>query len=387
MALHIVSTITPRKTTVDDTKTNKLNPMKIFTFSTLALLFTLSFARVRKDRERSKNKASNMYVMPSEESQHEGTWLQWPHNYGWDPNHINRYEEIWIQMAKALHTGERVHIIVYNLNELSRVKAVLSNRGLDMSKIDFWDYPTDDVWVRDNGPIFVRDSSNNLVVQNWKFNGWGQKSDYWNDDYIPIDVARDLGLPRVDVPMVNEGGSIEIDGKGTMMAKKSSIINKNRNPGLTQAKVESYFRKYLGVTNFIWLKGQAGLDITDDHIDGTARFAGGNRIVTTKRSDFVNPSEYDVLVKARNAEGKRYQIIHLPITEKEVLNTGYQGIYVNYYVANEVVIVPTYNDPMDEEAIRILSEVYPTRRIVGINMEKLYEDGGAAHCVTQQQPA
>jgi agmatine deiminase len=361
--------------------------MKTFVFSTLSLLFTVSFATVEKYREKSQEKATNMYVMPSEESPHEGTWLQWPHNYGWDPNHVDRYEEIWIKMTEALHTGERVHIIVYDLKELKRVKKILSNRGLDMSMIDFWDYPTDDVWVRDNGPIFVRDSSNKLVVQNWKFNGWGRKMKYQNDDYIPIDVARDLGLPRVDVPMVNEGGSIEIDGRGTLMAKKSSIINKNRNPGLTQAKVEAHFRKYLGVTNFIWLKGQAGLDITDDHIDGTARFAGGNQIVTTKRSDFVNPSEYDVLVKARNAEGKRFQIIHLPITEKEILNTGYQGIYVNYYVGNEVVIVPTYNDPMDQEAIRILSEVYPSRRIVGINMEKLYEDGGAAHCVTQQQPA
>jgi agmatine deiminase len=356
-------------------------------FLTFAFLFTFLLVELKADQEQSREMATSMYVMPSEESQHEGTWLQWPHNYGWDTNHVNRYEEIWIEMTNALHTGERVHIIVYDTIELSRVKTVLSKRGLDMSKIDFWNYPTDDVWVRDNGPIFVRDSSNRLVVQNWKFNGWGKKADYWNDDYIPIDVARDLGLPRVDVPMVNEGGSIEIDGKGTLMAKKSSIINKNRNPGLTQAKVESYFRKYLGVTNFIWLKGQAGLDITDDHIDGTARFAGENQIVTMKRSDFVNPSEYDVLAKARNAEGKRYQIIHLPITEKEILNTGYQGIYVNYYVANEVVIMPTYNDPMDQEAIRILSEVYPTRRIVGINMEKLYEDGGAAHCVTQQQPA
>jgi agmatine deiminase len=270
------------------------------------------------------------------------------------------------------------------MREMRRVRNLLKNRGLDMDQIDFWDYPTDDVWVRDNGPIFVYDGQDNLVVEDWKFNGWGNKADWWYDDYIPIDVARDLNLPRVDVKMTNEGGSVELDGKGTLMAKKSSIINPNRNPGWTQTQVEQYFRTYLGVTKFIWLEGMPGSDITDDHIDGTARFASNNKIVTTRREDFVNASEYDVLVGASNAQGQPYELVHLPITKK--LIGGYEGIYVNYYVGNEVVIVPTYNDVNDAEALRVLATVYPTRRIVGINMEELYKDGGAAHCVTQQQP-
>jgi agmatine deiminase len=360
--------------------------MKFFLFVNMITLLTASHAKNLRFPASLPAIDSEVYVMPSEEEKHEGTWLQWPHNYGWDPRHIQRYQEAWIQMTQALHTGERVHIIVYNQSELIRVRKVLTKRGLDMSKIDFWEYPTNDVWVRDNGPIFVRDKNSNLVIENWKFNGWGGKADFFDDDDIPIDVARDLGLQRIDVPMTNEGGSIELDGNGTLMAKKSSIINKNRNPGLTQAKVESFFRKYLGVTNFIWLEGQRGLDITDDHIDGTARFANANTIVTTKRDDFVNPSEYDVLVSARNSQGKPYKLVHLPITLKTILNTGYEGIYVNYYVGNNVVIVPTYNDPMDKEALRIIGGVYPTRRIVGVNMEELYSDGGAAHCVTQQQP-
>jgi agmatine deiminase len=289
-------------------------------------------------------------------------------------------------MTDALHTGERVHIIVYNQRQTRRVRKLLRNRGLDMSQIDFWDYPTDDVWIRDNGPIFAYDEDDNLVVEDWKFNGWGNKADFYFDDYIPIDVTRDLGLPRVNVNMVNEGGSVEIDGRGTLMAKRSSIINPNRNPGLSQADVESYFKTYLGVTNFIWLEGEIGLDITDDHIDGTARFAGENTIVTMKREDFLDPSEYDVLAKARNADGELYNIVHLPITEKTILSTGYEGIYVNYYVGNDVVVVATFNDAKDAEALQILSEVYPTRQVVGVNMEELYSDGGAAHCVTQQQP-
>jgi agmatine deiminase len=330
-----------------------------------------------------------IYIMPSEDELHEGTWLQWPHNNGWDRHHVQRYEESWIQMAQALHKGERVHVIVYNARHMRRVRCLLRHRGLDMSKLDFWIQPTDDVWIRDNGPIFVRDEENggNLLIENYGFNGWGGKADYWKDNMVPIRVAQGLELPRLDIPMVNEGGSFEVDGKGTLMAKKSSILNPNRNPGMTQADAEAIFCKYLGVTNFIWLEGERDIDVTDDHVDGTARFAGNNTIVTLCPDDFANPSEYDVLVKACNANGEPYTIVHLPTTSKTILNSGVEGIYVNYYVGNDVVLVPTYNDPMDQEAIRILGQVYPSRRVVGINMEQVHVDGGAVHCVTQQQPA
>lgn len=197
-------------------------------------------------------------------------------------------------------------------------------------------------------------------------------------------MARDLGLPRVNVNMVNEGGSVEIDGHGTMMAKKSSILNPNRNPGMTQAQAEAYFRKYLGVDRFIWLEGQIGLDITDDHIDGTARFAGPNKIVTMRREDLFNPEEYDVLKQARNAYGQPYELIHLPVTTKDI--GEFKGVYVNYYVGNEVVIVPIFGDANDSEALRIMGTIYPVHRIHGIRMDELWVDGGGAHCVTQQQP-
>eukprot|EP00977_Amphora_coffeiformis_P012703 scaffold3210_cov172-Amphora_coffeaeformis.AAC.2 len=354
--------------------------------------------------------AAPNFTMPSEEERHEGTWLQWPHTYGWDRhrNVLQRYEKIWIDMTRALHTGERVHIIVYNQRQLRRVRRILLKEQdtttggggrmiIDISQIDFWVYPTDDVWVRDNGPLFVYDHRRNddkLVVQDWMFNGWGGKAEYNYDDTIPTNVARDLGLPRIPVHMVNEGGSIEVDGRGTLMAKKSSILNPNRNPGLSQADAEDYFRTYLGVSHFIWLEGQMiGADITDDHIDGTARFAGSEDnddiennpiIVTMARDDFLHPSEYDVLKQAVNAEGRPFRLVHLPITKKLIGKDP--GIYVNYYVGNEVVLVPMYDDENDAEALRILADVYPHRKIQGINMVELYKDGGAAHCVTMQQP-
>jgi agmatine deiminase len=357
-------------------------------------------------------------TMPSEEDLHEGTWLQWPHDYhhcdggrrmaprpfdgsSMSRQRVRRYEDIWIQMTQALHTGERVHIIVYNDREKDRVRkrllaittatAAATNRGntIDLSRIDFYVWPTNDVWIRDSGPIFCFDNEQDrLAVTNWKFNGWGNKVPDWKlDNQIPTHVASQLGLPIINVPMVNEGGSIELDGRGTLMAKASSILNRNRNPGWTRADAEECFRRYLGVTNFIWLDGKkGGGDITDDHIDGTARFAGGDTIVTFHRSDFLNPREYDVLKQATNADGERYKMVHLPVTKEKQIR-GEPGIYINYYVANAVVILPIFDDPSDVVATNILQELYPTREIVAVNMTEVYKDGGLAHCVTQQQPA
>ncbi|CAJ1926336.1 unnamed protein product [Cylindrotheca closterium] len=329
---------------------------------------------------------NNVFVLPSEDVKHEATWLQWPHNYGWDPRHIQRYEDIWVEMTRALHTGEKVRIIVYNWRQKRRVRNVLENNGLDMSQIQFYTYPTDDVWIRDNGPIFVQDQQGNMIVENWKFNGWGGKADWWYDDYIPRDVSWELYLPVTSIPMVNEGGSIEVDGRGTLMAKRSSILNDNRNPGATQAEVEAYFRRYLGVTNFIWLDGTAGLEITDDHIDGTARFANGDTIVTLEKQDFIVPTEYDILTRATDADGKPYKIVHLPLTAKEIPSIGEHGLYINYYAGNNAIVFPIFQDANDQKAIDIIQGLYPDKTVVPIDFTELYLDGGLAHCVTMQQP-
>ena len=312
---------------------------------------------------------------------------QWPHDYGWDPRHVDRYEESWVQLTEALHSGEVVNIIAYNRREKKRVRSLLQDRGLDMSQINLYRYPTDDVWIRDNGPMFVFNDSGDLVVEDWGFNGWGGDADWWFDDYIPKDVGYELDLDVKVVSMVNEGGSIEVDGRGTLMAKRSSILNRNRNPGLKQIEAEDYFRRYFGVTNFIWLDGTPGLDITDDHIDGTARFANKDTIVTHEPGDMHEPSEYDVLINAKDANGKPYKIVTLPLTRNVVPGTGgFKGLYINYYVSNDVVIVPAYNDPNDSVAKDVLQGLYPGKAMVLIDFTELYVDGGVVHCVTKEQP-
>ena len=292
-------------------------------------------------------------------------------------------------MTISLHKGENVHIIVFDKTEEERVKNILQKDDQpDMSKIDFHCMVTDDVWIRDNGPIFTFDKkTKELVITDWRFNGWGGKEDYWWSNGIPDKVGGALGVKVHSIPMVLEGGSIEVDGRGTLMAKRSCILNENRNPGWKQRDVEEYFRRYFGVTNFIWLNGAKGGDLTDDHIDCTARFANGTSIVTTQRADFEIRQEYDIIAQARDATGQKYKIVHLPLTKRKVRAVQDYGTYVNYYAGNKVVLVPSFDDPNDSVAASILQTVYPNHKVVSINSVPLYKDGGLIHCVTQPQPA
>lgn len=335
---------------------------------------------------------NRIFTMPPEDGPHEGTWLQWPHDRAprrwWEKrrNLVARYERTWIDMTVALHTGEKVHIIVYDCEHRDRVERILQDEGCDMNQIDFFEIPTDDVWCRDDGPIFVMDEHRQLRITDWGFNGWGRRYDYELSNEVPKLVAKILGMPNTTIPMINEGGSIEVDGRGTLMAKKSSILNPNRNKGWKQSDAEAYFRRYLGVTNFIWLEGTPGLDITDDHIDGTARFAHGNSIVTFFREDFEKPREYDQLKNATDINGERYNLVHLPLTKRKCVNRDY-GFYVNYYVGNKVVLMPSFDgDPNDEVARNALQNLYPDRKVSMIPMKEVLKDGGMMHCVTQQQP-
>ncbi len=343
--------------------------------------------------------------MPHEIEPHEGTWLQWPHHYQYGKAYRNSLDRTWVDMTKALVEGEKVFISAYDDTEKERITSLLKETGVSMENIDFHIYKTDDVWVRDSGPIFVHDNKNRLVVQNWGFNGWGQKVDeitgypiafqYCNT--IPLKIAADQKKRLVNVEhlMINEGGSIEVDGNGTLMACKSSVLNKNRNPGMTQQEAENIFTKYLGATNFIWLEGQKGLELTDQHIDGFARFGNASTIVTMGEADLlefeVRKKDIDILFSAKNKFGEAYEFVKVPLTIENVTTTsgndlGYKGSYVNFYVANSVVLVPNYNDANDLVANAIIQSLYPNRKVIGIDVRNLYQYGGMIHCVTQQQP-
>lgn len=371
----------------------------------LMIILTAFLACNRAEEQETATSMEILYIMPEESEPHEGTWLQWPHQYQYGVAYRNNLDATWIAMTQALVTSENVHIITYNQAEKDRIIALLNTASVPLTNVDFKIYKTDDVWVRDNGPIYVKDKNNNLVIQDWGFNGWGNKMDDQsglliqsaNCNLIPSKIATDQRKKIVDLNsiMINEGGAIVMDGKGTLLACKSSILNNNRNPGMTQAQAERIFTKYLGVTNFIWLEGQAGLDVTDQHIDGFAVFGNQNTIVTMEQNDLldydVKQADINKLYSAKNKDGKAYSFLKVPLTQNNVVTTsgtnlGHKGSYINYYIANNKVLVPNYNDPNDAVANAIIKTLYPTRTVVGIDVRNLYENGGMVHCVTQQQP-
>ena len=344
------------------------------------------------------NFAQIQYTMPFEDGPHEGTWLQWPHNFTYPPWWQEDNEPAFIQMVAALESGENVHIIVYDLNEQTHVQQVLAVASVPLTNIDFYIHPNDDYWVRDNGPIFVYDNNNNLIILDFGFNGWGGDAPYALDNQIPTLIANDLNLPYVDLDdFVLEGGSVEIDGNSSAMITRISITGSDRNPNLTELQIENYITSYLGVTNFIWLDGAFGgsLDITDMHIDGFVKFVNMNTIVTMSNSDLIywglSTQDISTLNSATDVNGSPYSFITLPLTQNNVTtswggNVNFKGSYVNYYVANDAVLVPVYNDPNDSSALSIIQTLYPSKTIVGIDCSNMFYEGGMVHCVTQQQP-
>ncbi len=347
---------------------------------------------------------SQTYTMPAEHELHEGTWLQWPHQFEYGTAYRNSLDATWIAMTQALVAGEKVHIIAYNSTEQTRITNLLIAASVSLVNVDFKIMQTNDVWIRDNGPIFVRDISGNLRIEDWGFNGWGTKYNFNKCNPIPTSVGTAIGMPVINLNsvMTNEGGAVELDGKGVLLATRSSIISQSpansiRNLGMTQTQAEAIFTTNLGVSKFIWLNGGfSSLDVTDMHIDGFAKFANDSTLVTMNNTDLlswgVSAPDIATLYAASNVSNKPYNFVYLPLTQNNVVTTasvnlGYQGSYPNYYIANTVILVPNYNDPNDAVANSIIQGLHPGRTVVGIDCRNLYEWGGMVHCVTQQQPS
>ena len=310
-------------------------------------------------------------------------------------------------MTSALQANEKVHIIAYNSTEQTRITNLLTAANVPLTNVDFKIFQTNDVWVRDNGPIYVRNASGNLVIQDWGFNGWGGDYNFSKCNPIPTKIATATGTPVLNLNsvMTVEGGSFEMDGHGVFLATKSAILSQSnpssqiysiRNAGMTVAQANAIFTQYVGVSKFYWLEGAfSNDDITDFHIDGFAKFAPNNKLVTMSQADLlywgVTQADINMLFGMTNANNVAYTKVFLPLTQNNVSKTdgtdlGYKGSYANYYVANSRVLVPNYNDPNDAAANAIIAGLYPGRTAVGIDVRNLYGNGGMVHCVTQQQP-
>lgn len=352
---------------------------------------------------------SSGFYMPAEWEEHEGTWLQWPHNDTFKGNQM-WLEHIWLAMTIALHKHETVHIVVTDERRCEHLQGQIASYGLNERVIDIHIIPTDDVWVRDNGPIFLVNEHGELAATDWNFNGWGERFSFEKDCKVPASIAARLSIPLYVSPIIAEGGGIEVNGKDTMIATRTSIINPNRNPGKTQDEIEGALEKYLGIKHVIWLSGapkefcDAFGDDTDFHIDGSARFVDESTVLYTWTDDAANPN-YPYLRKhkqelegATNDSGKPLTLVPLLIPKNISYATRFTAtrapfeskpalaIYTNYYVANGVVLVPVYGDVNDAIAKSIIAEHFPDREIIGIPAHAVAELGGMMHCVTQQQP-
>lgn len=334
------------------------------------------------------------YTYPEESSLHAGTWLTWPHEYTYGKKYKNEIEPVWIAMTKNLIESENVYIIAYDNYEKEQIINTLRQNNIVLDKIEFYISKSNDVWVRDTGPIFVKDTENKMHIADFGFDGWGKKCKYKYDDIIPKNISEAIKIPQLDISdFILEGGSVELDGDGTCMATLSSVVSKNRNPKLSVKDAEYFLNKYFGATNFIWLEGVLDEDITDAHIDGMARFYDKHTLITVSEDDFhelyesIKISDYYKLTGAKNANKENYEIITMPLTANNVVGLDYKGSYLNYYIANSVVLMPSYNDENDKVARNILQNLYPNKKVVAIDVTKLFKYGGMIHCITQQQPA
>ena len=276
----------------------------------------------------------------------------------------------------------------------ARAAAAACGKGVEIVPL-----VNDDLWMRDMGPVFLVDGRGGLAGLDMNFNGWGNKQVHPNDAKIAHEVLALLGVPRFAAPFVAEGGALEVDGQGTVIATESSIINPNRNPGLSRARLTASICGYLGARTMIWVPGLRDHDITDDHIDGLARFARPAEVIVDQPAD---PDATDVwavserqaltiLRQSRDASGRllRCRISResatIPPRENPAL---FVNVYVNWYVCNGAVLIPRFSDRSADAAARsLVAGLYPGREIVQLTINNLAEGGGGIHCVTQQQPA
>lgn len=333
------------------------------------------------------------YFMPAEWEPHEGTWLAWPHNQEHWPGKFEPIPPVFAKMAHALvEGGEKVFICVNDGKmEASARKFLTPN----LANIQFFHIPTNTSWSRDHGPIFVRDSTGKLIITDWIFNSWGGKYPPWDlDDVVPQKIGAQLKIPVVEPGIILEGGSIDVNGKGTLLTTEQCLLNKNRNPHLNRAQIEKYLHDFLGATNILWLKEGIIGDDTDGHIDDIARFVDSQTVVCTvekNRSDDnyeILQKNFEDLKKMKDQDGKPLRIIPIPMPDP-VVHEGQRlpASYANFYIANKAVLVPTFQCQQDAEALKILAEVFPGRKIIGIDCVDLAWGLGTIHCSTQQQPS
>jgi agmatine deiminase len=338
--------------------------------------------------------------MPAEWSPHQATWFSWPHNPDTWTDHLPAVERILAEAVAALAKGELVRINVRDSGHGYHVQKLLEGK-VPADKVVLHQFPTNDAWCRDHGAIFVtRDAAQTadqrptLQALDFQYNAWGGKYPPFDlDNAIPQRMATALGIPCQTVPLVLEGGSIEVNGLGTLLTTEQCLLNPNRNPDLSRTQIETQLKALLGVTRILWLgEGIVG-DDTDGHIDDLTRFVAEDLVVTVVEQDPADEN-YAPLKENRErlagmqlADGRPLRVLELPMPAPQYRDGNrLPASYANFYVGNRVVLLPTFNCPVDEEAAAILARCFPGRRIVSLDCRDVVVGLGTFHCLTQQVP-
>ncbi len=339
------------------------------------------------------------YRMPAEWEPHIGTWFTWPRPEGISfPAKYDTVPPVYSELIKQLVQVEEVHINVWNEEQELMAKKALRGCDAPLDRVQFHHFPAYEPWCRDHGPIFVvreRGGVRERAIVDWDYNAWGGKyPPYDLDDRVPQHVARLRNLELFSPGIVMEGGSIEVNGRGTLLTTTACLLNPNRNPHLNQQQIEEYLKDYLGVRHILWLgEGIIG-DDTDGHIDDISRFTDANTIVTVVEDD-PKDENYEILndnlkkLKTfKDQDGQPFRIVTIPMPgivqhEEQRLPAS----YANFYIANKIVLVPTYRSANDKRALETLQSLFPNRKVIGVDSTELIWGLGSFHCISQQEPA
>jgi agmatine deiminase len=342
----------------------------------------------------SKTPSELGYRMPAEWEKHDAVWLAWPYDPTTFPGRVGKVEQIYVEIMKHLHEGEVVNMFVKDDMMQAKATFLFKQAGVNMAKVMFHQFGYADVWFRDYGPTFIVNSRCELAMVNWLFNSWGGKYDeLLKDQQIPQVINQQMQLTCFKPGIVLEGGSIDVNGKGTLLTTEQCLLNKNRNPTLCKTEIEKHLKDNLGVSHIIWLKSGICGDDTDGHVDDVARFVNPTTVVCAFEDDEADENyaalkeNYDILLGSVDQDGNKLNIIKLPMPHAVDDEGKLPASYTNFYIGNSVALVPIFGHKNDEQALQILQKLFTDRKVVGIDCADLVHGFGTIHCISQQQPS
>lgn len=336
------------------------------------------------------------YSFPAEFAPHDATWLSWPHKEASWPGKIDSIYPAYSLFVKYLAQSERVCINVNDEAMRAFALAHLQKAGVALQQVEFFLHPTNDAWCRDHGPAFLLHATERKkAIVDWGYNAWGGKyPPYDLDDVIPTRIAEHYKLPVFYPGIVMEGGSVEFNGKGTLLTSTACLLNENRNPHLNQQQIEQYLYDYYGVEQVLWVDEGIVGDDTDGHIDDTVRFVNEDTVVTVietnKQDENYSLLQHNLkqLQQMRLLNGKQLNIVELPMPDPVIYDDQpLPASYANFYISNRYVIVPTYQCAKDDQALKILQSCFSNREVIGIDSTDIIWGLGSFHCLSQQEPS